>query len=124
MGTDQGPSQTRLTGWTLQQSFEAGGMKIQDIDRVNHLIGELNSMKELIAHAQRADPADCELFIKMPGDASMRLSSEGSASTHYQGFSASPEFLHRLQQLAVEELDGRRRSIIGELASLGVEAEG
>jgi hypothetical protein len=54
----------------------------------------------------------------------MRLSSEGSASTHYQGFSASPEFLRRLQQLAVEELNARRRSIIGELASLGVEAEG
>ncbi|MGC1409759.1 MAG: hypothetical protein WA864_12530 [Acetobacteraceae bacterium] len=98
-------------------------MKIQDIDRVNHLIRELSSMKELIEHAQRADPSDCELFIKLPGDTSMRLSSEGSASTHYQGFSASPEFLRRLQQLAVEELDARRRSIVGELASLGVEAE-
>ena len=64
-------------------------MKIQDIDKVNHLIGELNGMKELIAHAERADPADCELFIKLPGDSSIRLSSEGAASTHYQGFSAS-----------------------------------
>ena len=68
-------------------------MKIQDIDKVNHLIGELNGMKELIAHAERADPADCELFIKLPGDSSIRLSSEGAASTHYQGFSASAEFL-------------------------------
>jgi hypothetical protein len=98
-------------------------MKIQDIDKVNHLITELNAMKELIGHAQRADPTDCELFIKMPGDASMRLSSEGAASTHYQGFAASVEFLRRLQQLAVEELDGRRRGIIAELAALGVEAE-
>lgn len=98
-------------------------MKIQDIDRVNHLIGELNSMKELIAHAERADPADCELFIKLPGDASIRLSSEGAASAHYSGFSASPEFLGRLQHLAIDELGARRRGIIAELATLGVEAD-
>jgi hypothetical protein len=99
-------------------------MKIQDIDTVNHLIGELNGMKELISHAERAEPGDCELFIKLAGDASIRLSSEGAASTHYQGFSASAEFLRRLQQLAVEELNARRRRIIDELAALGVEAEG
>jgi hypothetical protein len=29
----------------------------------------------------------------LPGDASIRLSSEGAASTHYAGFSASPGFL-------------------------------
>jgi len=98
-------------------------MKIQDIDKVNHLIAELNGMKELIGHAERADPADCELFIKLPGDASMRLSSEGAASTHYQGFSASPEFLRRLQRLAIEELGARRAGIIAELATLGVEAD-
>jgi hypothetical protein len=98
-------------------------MKIQDIDKVNHLIAELNSMKELIGHADRADPADCELFIKLPGDASIRMSSEGAASTHYEGFSASPDFLGKLQRLAVDELDARRRGIIAELAALGVEAE-
>jgi hypothetical protein len=98
-------------------------MRIQDIDTVNHLIGELNGMKELIAHTQRADPSDCELFIKLAGDSSIRISSEGAASTHYQGFSASPEFLRRLQLLAVEELESRRRGIIGELAALGVEAD-
>jgi hypothetical protein len=98
-------------------------MKIQDIDKVNHLITELNGMKELIGHAEHADPADCELFIKLPGDSSIRLSSEGAASTHYQGFSASSEFLRRLQRLAVEELDARRAGIIAELAALGVEAE-
>jgi hypothetical protein len=98
-------------------------MKIGDIDKVNHLIAELNGMKELKAHAERADPSDCELFIKLPGDASIRLSSEGAASTHYQGFSVSADFLRRLQHLAVEELDRRQRAIIAELAALGVEAE-
>jgi hypothetical protein len=98
-------------------------MKIQDIDRVNHLIAELNGMKELIAHADHAEPADFEAFIKLPGDASIRMSSEGAASTHYSGFSASAEFLSRLQRLSIEELDVRRRGIIAELAGLGVEAE-
>ncbi len=98
-------------------------MKIEDIDKVNHLIGELNGMKQLIAHAEGADPVDYELFIKLPGDASIRMSGEGAASTHYQGYGVSPEFLEKLQRLAVEELDARRRSIIAELAALGVEAE-
>jgi hypothetical protein len=98
-------------------------MKIQDIDRVNHLIAELNGMKELIAHAERAELADFEVFIKLSGDASIRMSSEGAASTHYSGFSASPEFLGRLQRLSIEELDARRRSIVAELVSLGVEAD-
>ena len=98
-------------------------MKIQDIDTVNHLIAELNAMKELIGHAERAEPSDGELFSKLPGDASIRLSAEGAASTHYQGFAASPEFLRRLKQLAVEELRRRRRSIVTEMAALGVEAD-
>jgi hypothetical protein len=51
------------------------------------------------------------------------MSSEGAASTHYEGFSASPEFLRKLQLLAVEELDARRHGIIAELAALGVEAD-
>ena len=97
-------------------------MKIQDIDKVNHLIGELTGMKELIVHAEKANPADFELFIKLPGDASVRMSGEGAASTHYQGYAVAPEFLRKLQQLALEELDARRRGIIGELAALGVEA--
>ena len=98
-------------------------MKIQDIDKVNHLIGELSGMKELIAHAERAEPSDCELFIKLQGDASIRMSSEGAASTHYQGYSVRPEFLRKLQRLAVEALDARRRGIIAELAALGVDAD-
>jgi hypothetical protein len=95
-------------------------MKIQDIDRVNHLVAELNGIKELIGHAE---PADFEAFIKLPGDASIRLSFEGAASSHYSGFSASPEFLGRLQRLSIDELDAKRRGLIAELAALGVEAE-
>src|ERR1700753_3992088 len=98
-------------------------MKIENIDRVNYLIGELSGMNDLIAHAKKAEPADFELFIKLAGDASIRMSSEGAASAHYSGHTASLEFLARLRSLAVEELDGRRRGIVAELASLGVEAD-
>jgi hypothetical protein len=121
-------SGTQLVGQprTLQTSTNTGGreMKIQDIDKVNHLIGELNGMKQLIAHAEQADPAEYELFIKLPGDASIRMSSEGAASTHYEGHAVSSEFLTKLRRLAVEELDTRRRGIIAELAALGVDAVG
>ena len=79
-------------------------------------------MKELIGHAERADPGDCELFIKLPGDASIRMSSEGAASTHYEGFSLRRISCTSCSRLAVDELDARRRGIIAELAALGVEA--
>ncbi len=98
-------------------------MRMSDIDRVNHLIAELTAMNALIAHTTDADPSECELFIKLPGDSSIRMSSEGAASTHYQGFSASPDFLRRLQRLAVEELNTRKQAIVAELAGLGVDAE-
>ena len=29
-------------------------MKVSDIDKVNHLIAELNGVKELVTHAERA----------------------------------------------------------------------
>lgn len=80
-------------------------------------------MKELISHSERSEPTDFEVFIKLPGDASIRMSSEGAASSHYAGFSASTDFLGRLQNLAIEELDRRRRDIMAELAQLGVEAD-
>ena len=94
-------------------------MKVSDIDKVNHLIGELNGVKELVSHAE---PVDFELFIKLPADASIRTSSEGAASAHYSGFVASPEALASLQRVAIEELDAGRRATIAELAALGVEA--
>lgn len=97
-------------------------MKVSDIDKVNHLVAELNGMKELIAHAGHAELADFELFIKLPGDTSIRMSSEGAELAHYSGFQASPEFLAQLQRLSIDELDARRRGIIAELAALGVEA--
>ena len=96
-------------------------MKIADIDRVNHLISELDGVKDLITHTEKAEAADFEMFIKLPGDASIRMSSEGSASAHYSGFSASTDFLARLKRLALEELNAKRKSIVTELAALGVE---
>jgi hypothetical protein len=45
-------------------------MKMSDIDKVNHLVGELSGMNTLIAHTNNADTADFELFIKLPGDSS------------------------------------------------------
>jgi hypothetical protein len=96
-------------------------MKIGDLDRVNHLIAELNSIKQLIDHAEKVDPVDYELFINLPGDASVRMSNEGAASTHYQGYAVPPDFLRKLQELALEEFNTRRRGIIAELTTLGVE---
>ena len=96
-------------------------MKIADIERVNHLIAELDGVKELITHTEKADAADFEMFIKLPGDASIRMSSEGAASAHYSGFASSTDFLSRLKRLALEELDAKRKAIVAELKSLGVE---
>ena len=98
-------------------------MKLKDIDQVNHLIGELDAVKDLVGIAQNAEPGDLMLFIKGPGDSSIEMSAEGAASTRYRGFSATPDFLARLKQLALEELAARRRAIIAELAALGVEAD-
>ncbi len=44
-------------------------------------------------------------------------------STHYRGFSATPDFLTQLKRLALEEIAARQKAIIGELAGLGVEAD-
>ena len=97
-------------------------MKLKDIQQVNHLIEELGSVQELVSAAEHADPADLILYIKGPGDASIEMSSEGAASTHYRGFSAKIEFLAELKRMALTELDARRKSIMAELARLGVES--
>ena len=94
-----------------------------DIERVNHLIAELDAVKELVRLTERAEPADMKLSaINGPGDTSIEMSAEGAESTHYRGFSATPAFLARLRQLALEELAARQQAIIDDLAKLGVEA--
>lgn len=98
-------------------------MKLEDIDRVNHLVAELGAVKELLSLAERADPGDLKLFIKGPGDASIEMSAQGDESTHYRGFSATPAFLDQLKRLALAEIAARQQAIIGELAALGVEAD-
>jgi hypothetical protein len=98
-------------------------MKIKDVERINHLLGELKSTQELIAHAERAEPGNFELFVELAGDASIKMSEEGSSSTHYEGFAASRGLLEQLKTLALEELRARQRAIETDLAKLGVEVE-
>lgn len=96
-------------------------MKIKDVEHINHLLADLANIKELITHAEHAEPADFELFVELPGDSSIKMSAEGSSSTHYEGFSASRSFLDRLKALALEELRDRQRAIEQELIGLGVD---
>jgi hypothetical protein len=113
----------RCGSFAFAQQARGAIMKLKDIDQVNHLIAELSGVKELVALAERADPADVKLFIQGPGDASIEMSADGSESTHYRGFSATPAFLDQLKRLALQEIAARRQAIIGELAALGVEAD-
>ena len=98
-------------------------MKLKDIDRVNHLIGELATVKELISVTERSEPSDLKLYIHGPNEVSIEMSAEGAESTHYRGFSATPAFLARLKALALEEMATRQQAILDELAGLAVEAE-
>jgi hypothetical protein len=98
-------------------------MKIKDVEHINRLLADLTSIQELIGHAEHAEPGDFELFVELPGDASIKMSAEGGSSTHYEGFSTSRTFLDRLKTLALEELRARQRGIEQELAGLGVEVE-
>ena len=98
-------------------------MKIKDVEQINHLLGELRNMQELMSHAAKAEPADFELFVELPGDASIKMSAEGGSSTHYEGFSASPGFLAQLKALALEEMRARQRGIEADLTKLGVEVD-
>jgi len=96
-------------------------MKIKDVEQINHLLAELKAIQELITHAEHAEPADFELFVELPGDSSIKMSAEGSSSTHYEGFSTSRTFLDRLKALALDELRDRQKGIEQELAGLGVD---
>lgn len=96
-------------------------MKLTDIDRVNHLVAQLEDIKSQIALAERADDAAFQLLVEAPGDAGLRMSQEGASTAHSRGIDVSPRFLAELKRLAVQELDTKRGSILAELAQLGVE---
>jgi hypothetical protein len=98
-------------------------MKLQDLDRVNHLVSELADIRNLIAMAQNAEPHAFQLFIEAPGDASLRISYEGASTTHSRGLTASGEFLEGLKQAAIRELIAHRDATIAELTALGVDTD-
>jgi hypothetical protein len=98
-------------------------MKIKDVERVNHLIAELEEVRRMTSAAGAAETGDFQLFLEGPGDMSLKMSAEGASSTHFQGFAASAGFLEGLRKLALEELRAREAAIKAELASFGVEAD-
>lgn len=96
-------------------------MKITDIERVNHLVVELSDVKALIEMAGRAEGSAYQVFIEAPGDASLRMSLEGSSKAHSQGIGVSAAFLDQVKQLAIAELQARRQNLLAELSGLGVD---
>jgi hypothetical protein len=98
-------------------------MKLTDIDRVNHLIGELSDIKALIAMAERAEAGAYQLLIESGGEGGMKLSAEGTSTSHSRGIDVAPAFLASLKNLALDELQGKRQRVLADLAALGVETE-
>jgi hypothetical protein len=98
-------------------------MKLTDIDRVNHLVAELEDIKVLINMAERAEPAAYQVFIEAPGDGGMKMSAEGAPTSHSRGIDVAPGFLTSLKRLALEELQAKRQRILTDLTALGVETE-
>ncbi len=98
-------------------------MKLSDIDRVNHLVSELDDLKALIAMAARAESNAYQVVIAAPGDSSLHMSEEGASTTHSRGIAVSPGFLAQVKQLAVAELQSRQQGILAELSALGVDTE-
>ncbi len=96
-------------------------MKLTDIDRVNHLVAELEDVKALIVMAGRAEENAYQVVIDAPGDASLHMSEEGASTTHSRGIGVSPGFLAQVKQLAVAELQSHRNAILTELTALGVD---
>lgn len=97
-------------------------MKLTDIDRVNHLVAELADINALIETAEHAENTAFQVFIEAPGDAGLRMSSEGASTTHARGIDVSESFLGKVKQLAIAELQSRRKGILAELTALGVDA--
>jgi hypothetical protein len=96
-------------------------MKLGDLERVNHLVSELEDIKLLIDRAERSDPAAFEVIIEAGGDGGMKLSAEGTSTAHSQGIDVTAEFLEKLKRLALEELQVKQQRVIAELTKLGVE---
>ena len=96
-------------------------MKLADIEKVNHLIAALADINALITTAEAAEPAMYQVLIEAPGDASFKMSAEGSSTSHSRGTGASADFLASLKQLAVAELRARREMVLRDLTALGVD---
>ena len=96
-------------------------MKLTDIDRVNHLIAELDDVKTLIAMAGRAESDAYQVIIDAPGDSGVHMSAEGASTSHSRGIAVSPTFLAEVKQIAIAELHSRQQGILAELAGLGVD---
>jgi hypothetical protein len=96
-------------------------MRLSDIDKVNHLVVALRDMRALIHRAEQAEPAMFELFMEAAGDSSLKMSKEGSSTSHSGGVSVSDGFLESLRQLALGELRDKRDTILADLTALGVD---
>jgi hypothetical protein len=98
-------------------------MKLTDIDKVNGLVSQLGELRELVRAAEHAEPAMFQLLIETGGDSSLRMSAEGTATTHANGVVASAEFLARLKELAIADLHAKRDGVLVELKKLGVDTD-
>ena len=96
-------------------------MKLTDLDRVNHLVSQLDDVKSLIATAERTEPGAYQLFIEAPSDSSLKMSAEGASTAHSRGIDVTPAFLDSLKRLALAEMEARRQQILAALTELGVE---
>lgn len=96
-------------------------MKLADIDKVNHLIVDLADINGLIGTAETAEPATFQLLIEAPGDASFKMSAEGSSTSHSRGTDVSAGFLASLKKLAIAELRAKRDAVLTGLKGLGVD---
>ena len=96
-------------------------MKLDDLDRVNHLVRQLAEVRGHIGMADRAEAGAYQVFIEAPGDSSLKMSTEGATTAHANGVAVSPAFLADVKRLAGAELRRREQEILQELRSLGVE---
>ena len=100
-------------------------MKLSDIDRVNHLVRELGDIKALIGTAEKSEPPAYQLLIEagLGGDGGIKLSAEGTSTSHSRGIDVTPGFLADLKRLALAELQAKQQRILTDLTALGVESD-